>query len=659
MNNQQLTMNIFSKAEKDAWRLPSKLTVSQWSDKPGNRMLDPDTSAEPGQYRSARTPYMRGPMDAFTDTEVEEIDVMSAGQVAKSTAIQNMIGYIIDEDPGPTMYVVPREKDVVDRSQKIFKPMVMLSEALRRHITGNPRDLQTDYFTFDRMTLYFAWAGSAPEMAQRTIKYLFFDEPDKYPLFAGREANPIAQAVKRTVTFWDRKIVKMCTPTTELGYINVSYNLSNKQEIFCPCPHCGEFKIWKFSQLKLPKTLRDPEKIIETGDVWYECEVCGIKIYEVQKADLVAEHIWLAEGQTITADGNITGQPVRSKRHSGFNISGLVSTWMSWPSIMADWFRANTEQGIAQGARMEFDNLTLGIPHKETGKKLKASEVRKLTGGFSRATVPADCLLLVASADYHKSRARGIVRIDYQVHGFGYGMRNWVISSGSVPSFEKLDDEVLLSPFPWADGTSQKEKPWLAVMVMFVDSGYEPDDVYEYCRQRPGLTIPTKGEPGPRLKPLQASSLESATEHRLSRRSRQRYRGMQLLIVDTFYFKDQVTSWAQPRMDDEGKIISPALTQFYDEIPSYYFTEFTNEQKVLLHDKRGNARWLWQPVTTGAPTHSLDTAVLCAAAAFYKGVHYLRPAKSQKALPAAVRPGRRPKHRRRSGSGFLDGLPEL
>ena len=83
--------NPFSKVERDAWRPPGDFTVSQWADKPGNRILDPDTSAEAGQYSSARTPYIRGPMDAFTDTEVEEIDVMSAGQVAKSTAIQNMI----------------------------------------------------------------------------------------------------------------------------------------------------------------------------------------------------------------------------------------------------------------------------------------------------------------------------------------------------------------------------------------------------------------------------------------------------------------------------------------------------------------------------------------------------------------------------------------
>lgn len=652
-----ITQTLWTKAEKQAWELPADLTVTQWAD--ANRVLDPDTSAEPGPYSSARTPYMRGPMDAFTDPEVEEIDVMSGSQVAKSTAIQNMIGYSIDQDPGPAMYVVPREKDVDYAAQKIFKPMVNLSPALRSHTTGKPRDLLGDFFTFDRMTLYFAWAGSPAEMAQKAIRYLFFDEPDKYPPFAGREANPIDLAEKRTRTFWDRKIVKMCTPTTQEGYINVSYCQSNMQRYYLPCPRCGEFQTWKFTQLKLPKTLRDPDEIIEKGDVWYECEVCKTKIYDEQKGELVDVGLWVPEGQRIDVDGNIKGRPKRSKRHSGFQVPAFVSPFpgVSWPRIMANWFRANTEEGIALGKLLDFHNATIGEPYRETGKKLKAADVRKLTSGSSQGTVPSDAILLVASADYHKPR--GFVRIDYEVRAFSYGLKNRVISTGSVHSFERLDQEVLMSPFPWTDCTPNEKKPWLAVMVLFIDSGYQPaDEVYDYCRTHPGLTIPTKGEPGPCLKPLRASDLETATERRLTQKQRRKYRGMQLLLVDTFYFKNQVTTWVEPRLDEKGKIIAEPLTLFYDEIPSLYFTEFTNEHKVKVRDRRGNARWAWQPVTKGAPTHSLDLAVLCAAAGYYKNVHYARSPDQAKQAPAARRaapkkkiPPRRP--------GWLSNLPKL
>ncbi|GAH67044.1 unnamed protein product, partial [marine sediment metagenome] len=195
--------------------------------------------------------------------------------------------------------------------------------------------------------------------------------------------------------------------------------------------------------------------------------------------------------------------------------------------------------------------------------------------------------------------------------------------------------------------------------VLFVDSGYEPDDVYEYCRKRPGFTIPTKGEPGPCMKPLRPSDLESATERRLNRRQKIRYRGMQLLLIDTHYFKNQVTSWVTPRRDDDGKIIADALTLFYDEVPEYYFKEFGNEQLVKVRDKRGNAKWLWQPVTKGAPSHSLDTAVLCAAAAYYKGIQYLRDPALKTKLPAASRQQGPQRKKQRPRGGWLDNLPQL
>ena len=134
---------------------------------------------------------------------------------------------------------------------------------------------------------------------------------------------------------------------------------------------------------------------------------------------------------------------------------------------------------------------------------------------------------------------------------------------------------------------------------------------------------------------------------------------MQLINVNTSYFKDQVTSWVEPVFDDEGKIIAEPLTSFYEEIPSYWFTEFTNESKVKVRDRRGNTKWLWQPVTTGAPTHSLDTAVLAAAAGYYKNVHYARKEKD-KQLPAAARAKViKKKKRGRKRPGWLDDIPKL
>jgi len=90
-----------------AWALPRKITVSEWAD--AHRILDGRTSAEPGQWRTSRTPYLQGVMDAFNDRHVHEIVMMCCSQVGKTESLLNMLGYAADEDPGPTLWVGPGE----------------------------------------------------------------------------------------------------------------------------------------------------------------------------------------------------------------------------------------------------------------------------------------------------------------------------------------------------------------------------------------------------------------------------------------------------------------------------------------------------------------------------------------------------------------------
>lgn len=650
----QTKKTLWTDAERRILTLPDEQTVSQWAD--DNRVLDARSSAEPGQWRTSRTPYLRGIMDVFGDDEVEELTIQKPAQSGGTESIYNMLGYCISYDPGPALLVMPRDEDCDYAGENRLKPMLRNSRDLAEHITDRLWDLSKREFNLDNMTLYFAGSNSPAGLKAKPIRYLFLDEVNAYPPFAGKDTNPVDLAKKRTITFWDRKIVMASTPTTVEGLITLSYKCSNMQQYYVPCPECGRYQVLLFSQLKLPKNLRDPDKIRRSeGAIYYECEHCSARIEENAKEQMTTAGVWVPKGQSVALDGRLTGRPERDKRHSGFQFNALLNPWLKWTEIMALWFEANTEEGIAVGKLLDFKNNILGEAFEETGRKIKTSELVKLRGGFSKGTVPADCIALVASVDYHKSKTRGIVRIDYEVRGFGYGMKNYVISSGSMTSFDELDKEVLMSPFPWSDGTPNEAKLWLAAMVLFVDSGYESDDVYEYCRKRPGLTIPTRGETGPCMKPLRPSDLESATERRLNRRQRVRYRGMQLLLVDTHFFKNQVTSWVEAKRDEDGKIITEALTLFYDEIPEYYFKEFGNEQLVKVRDTKGNVRWVWQPVTRGAPTHSLDTAVLCAAAAYYKGLQYLRKPEEKKAGPTAG-PQRR---KRRPRGGFLSNLPKL
>ncbi|MDT2239104.1 phage terminase large subunit family protein [Paenibacillus larvae] len=50
-------------------------------------------------------------------------------------------------------------------------------------------------------------------MASRPIRIALCDEIDRFPASAGAEGDPVSLVAKRTTTFWNRKIIKVSTPT--------------------------------------------------------------------------------------------------------------------------------------------------------------------------------------------------------------------------------------------------------------------------------------------------------------------------------------------------------------------------------------------------------------------------------------------------------------
>ena len=80
---------IWSEIELRAWQRPREISVSDWVDE--HRYLDPLTSAEPGQWMTDRTPYLKGIMDAFIDPMLEDITIMASTQVGKTESMFNML----------------------------------------------------------------------------------------------------------------------------------------------------------------------------------------------------------------------------------------------------------------------------------------------------------------------------------------------------------------------------------------------------------------------------------------------------------------------------------------------------------------------------------------------------------------------------------------
>jgi phage terminase large subunit GpA-like protein len=220
--------------EKQAWKPPERLTVSEWADK--YRIMDSKTSAFPGRWRSDRTPYLREVMDQYNEPEVEEIVFCCASQVGKTETLLNIMGYIIDQDPNPALIVYPTLDLAEYASENRLGPMIQLSPTLAEKYDARASDRLELQFT--GMHLVLSGANSPASLASRPVRYVLLDEVDKYPTMSAREADPVSLARERTKTFYNRKIILCSTPTIELGEIRQQFESCDvTKQYYVPCPH--------------------------------------------------------------------------------------------------------------------------------------------------------------------------------------------------------------------------------------------------------------------------------------------------------------------------------------------------------------------------------------------------------------------------------------
>jgi phage terminase large subunit GpA-like protein len=125
---------------EDTWRAwceglkpDPTLTISEWAD--AHRFLSPRASAEPGRYRTDRTPYMRAIMDALSPTHpARRVVFMKAAQVGATEAGNNWIGYVIHHAPGPMLAVQPTVELAKRFSRQRIQPLIAESPALRERV---------------------------------------------------------------------------------------------------------------------------------------------------------------------------------------------------------------------------------------------------------------------------------------------------------------------------------------------------------------------------------------------------------------------------------------------------------------------------------------------------------------------------------------------
>lgn len=387
---------ISSASYRAGLRPDPKLLVSEWADK--HRVLTGLTSAEPGHWRTDRTPYLREIMDCMSpDCDIEEIIFMKPTQVGASECGFNMIGYTVDQMPSPIMLVMPTSSLCKRVSKQRITPMIEACPPLKEKFAKKKSRDSTNTVMmkdFTGGTLVLAGANSAVELRQMSCRVMIFDEIDGYPLDVDGEGSPIEIAVKRSDTFSrNRKIAKFSTPTTEEhSQIEEEYLDSDQRKYHVPCPHCDHKQVLLWRGIKF-----DQDENKRPINVHYECEACHGEINEGHKTYMLANGDWIADA------------PFDGKK-AGFWLNALYSPvgWYSWEMAVKDFLKAKRSKTKIK--LKTWTNTVLAEVWRSQGVRVEWENIYKRREHYA-AECPEGGVLLVAGVDVQDDRLEGEVQL--------------------------------------------------------------------------------------------------------------------------------------------------------------------------------------------------------------------------------------------------------
>lgn len=562
--------------ELEAFKPPERYTVSEWAD---NFRVLTSVSAEPGRWRTNRTPYLKEPMDRFTDPLIEKIVLCFGAQLGKTETELNMIGYALDQTSSPTMMVYPTDTIAKFASDKRVQPMIKSIKSISDKFDENSKLLELDFNNGNYMVL--VGANSPSSLSSRSIKYLFFDEIDKYPAFAGKEADPIKLATERTKTFVDKKIVMVSTPTVESGNIWQAFMSANeRRQYYVPCPHCGVPQTLKFKQIKWSEEYNDNADMIR-DTAYYECEHCGEHIYDKHKMEMLRSGEWRAVNES------------QSKvRSVSYHLSSIYSPWVTFGDVAYEFKNSKGTPATL----MNFINSWLAEPWKSS--KTKSTQNLEFTqSNYPCGVVPDKAVLLIASVD---------VQLDHfwwEVRAYAPGVKSYLIDYGQASTWEDLEEIIINREYPSEYGEARQ------VMKAGIDSGFRTDEVYQFCSRFPEVCIPLKGSSNhtTMTAPYTMTSLEKGVVG-----------GLKLYVLNTDYWKDFIFARMIRPANEDGTI------HLYKKCPQEYSDHLRSEEKQEIRNvKTGAVTVQWKPLTSHPVNHLLDTCTYNAAVADIAGVKYL------------------------------------
>ena len=366
--------------------------IDEWADK---YVQLPSHVSEHGQWRTARTPFLRDIMRCLSPRHpCHKVVLKKPTQIGGTQIAMNWAGYVIDRAPAVMMLTEP----TVDFSRKLseekLQPMLDCTPCLRGKVReARERDSGNKILRKRYLGGFMVLTGVNSSIGMRftSAKYIVMDEVDEYPADVGNQGHPCDILEKRAATFPGYKIFELSSPGAEdLSRIEPDYLKGSRGRYFVPCPFCGHTQPLEFGNLVY--TFDDAKRPDLAA---YRCAGCSKLIperYKTWMMDLERAR-WVHEdpdNDTQSFDLNLLYQPYG---------------WAyPWSRLASDWIEANTAAKTGDVRKLKtFINTVLAQTWKERGEKIKDDDLYQRREVYA-APCPRGVVALTASVDVQDDR---------------------------------------------------------------------------------------------------------------------------------------------------------------------------------------------------------------------------------------------------------------
>jgi len=566
------------------------LTVSQWAD--SHRYLSNKASAEPGKWRTDRTPYLKEIMDVLSPSSpIEEVIFSKGAQIGATEASNNWIGYIIDQAPGPMLAVLPTVDLAKRTSKQRIGPLIETTPRLREKIRpARERDSGNNVLEkeFPGGRLVLTGANSAVGLRSMPARYLLVDEASAAPQDVDGEGCPLQLARARTRTFSRKKIFIISTPTIEgRCHITNLFRESDQRYYHVPCPFCQHKQPLRWSNVKWEEG--------RPREAQYLCESCEKLIPERHKGWMLGNGEWRS-----------TNPEAKNPKVAGFHLSSLYSPlgWYSWGDAAQQWVEAKGKNELLRG----FINTVLGEPWRDQGylpdwKRL----YRDNRENYKTNTLPSGVLFLTAAVDVQKNY------LIAEIVGWGEDKQSWSVDVRTFHGDPYQDDV-------WKGLDKLLSEQWkhpcgisISIRMLAVDSSAFTQAVYSWARKHhPSRVMAVKGQDH-----LQ-TVVGIPKSQDVNRNGKVYYNGVKVWPVGVSHIKHEIYGWLGLEKPIKSEIPYSSGFMHFPEYDDEYFKMLISEQCVQKMTRGGGIKWEWQKLRDR--NESLDLRVMNRAAACVFGL---------------------------------------